>query len=335
MQVQAIESRNSNVNFKSQGNLERALNFITMDDAQLKFLAYAGSKDKEQEKKNQKSILKTFLAIPIVDSIGKGILLEKEKIPVYLNKGPKKPHELLGHLEQGACLNKRLAAAGGAAAMWALGIGVVGLYEIAKQKVLSKSPTLRQFDQSNPVFSFLLDIGIITSAFLLALTGISKLSPKPDIKTIQENKLIIDESTRFLPKTSFWEEIAERCPRATKASKSVLKHSVWILLGVGILQMIKQSHYKRKKVEKNYLALKDAQLRTAKNLINALDIKKDIAVQNQKAPEADLRYFCVIVNDEKSEPDKEATEAPKEVKEGTDKTKIVDESKKSQEKAEK
>ena len=276
-----VNATNSNVNFKS-ANLNMATAFVNMNDRELKMYAQLGSYDKKEQQKQRRSIGKILLAIPFVDSIAGGILTKSSlgvKTAVTLNR----------------------------AAGWGVVIGAVALYNVVKKTMVSKSDTLKTFEQQHPVLSFMGDIGIIMAGFILGAKGLEKLfnkSPEKFVNSfkngINKAKKIVDKidnskfNTKILPKMrEFNNSIAKKLPWAADVSKTVLKHSVFTMLGVAIVQTIRNAGNHNKKVEKNYKVLKNEQLKTAQSLVSALKDQRDILAKGQMLMANDLQRALI------------------------------------------
>ncbi|MFA7658223.1 MAG: hypothetical protein WCY19_02195 [Candidatus Gastranaerophilaceae bacterium] len=296
MPVQSVENAKLNVNFKSGINIERASTFVNMDDSQLKYLSYVNSFDAKAEKKRNKSFSKWFFAIPIVDSIAMGLLVNRGK---RSSLGQKAIAEL-----RNASLSTRFKAAGKTAMTWGLVLSLVSLYNIAKNAVASKSEKVRNFDKNNPLTSFAVDVGLIFGGLTFAERKFAKLSPKTYLKHpkpfvklndfIEKTKTFLNESavnTKFVPKASkFVSEIDKTAPSVNRFGRFALRNSMWILLGAGILKMASNAGHERRKVEKNYHELKAAQFEVAKHLVNALGVERDVLAQDKRKLAADLRH---------------------------------------------
>lgn len=293
MQTQSILNIRPNVNFQSKDKLERASKFVNMNDSQLQLLAYNASVDKDKETKDKKNIFKTFCAIPIVDTLASGILVNKSN---FLPENGIKAC-------RNASLSLRTFATARTAANWVFGLGLVSLYSAAKNKVLENNPNLNKYEKQHPIESFFTDIGIIMGTFALGYVGIGKLVEK----SIEKNPKAADKFDKKivnifekLDKTHFnqrtlpriakdVEKLEKNAPFVTKLGRFALANSVWILLGAALYKMAKHADEERNKVEQNYQTLKAAQLQTAKHLVNTLSIERDVLAQDQPELADDLR----------------------------------------------
>lgn len=280
MQVQSIGNTNSNTGFKSRKNLEEASAFVNMDDSQLRYYAYESSIDKKEDRKHQNSISRTLYAIPVVETLASGILAGKD-----------------------AALSVRTRDAGRTALSWTVLLGAVGLYNAVKNAVVSKSPTLQQFNNDHPVAAFLTDIGFIFTGFILGSIGLLKLNNHLEEKhpeQIEEGKkeleILKDEidntkfNTEILPKISARvAQFEEKAPKLMKVGKIALANSIWILAGVALLKSIKYTKERQEKADYNYEKLKGAQFKTAKQLVNVLSVERDVLAQNELRTAKDLR----------------------------------------------
>lgn len=289
MQTQAITT--SNVNFQSKNDLQNASAFVNMSDAQLHSLAY-NSVDKKQDKKDRRAIAATFIAMPVVDSIAKGVLLPQNFL-VKTKEGSNLVKTQLSH---------RLLSSGKTAALWGAVLAGASVYFAAKNKIVKGSPTLQQFHKDHPIASFFGDIGLMIIGGTLGLLGINKLYEKlkekypklkEELKTKKTKILEGIDNTNFnqktLPKIEAWfAKVGKEHPYITGTGKLALANSVWVLLGVAFIQMLKHSKNKNDKIEQNYQILKSAQLQTAKNLASNLSVQRDVLAQNQKGLAVDL-----------------------------------------------
>lgn len=301
MQVKSVENTNSNIGFRSKKRIEEATAFVNMDDSQLQFLAYTGTLDKNKEKKRRNSLTRTFYALPVVDTIASGILAKR----VYENKaGIKRVGKTL--------LSTRVKAAGITAGIWGLALTGIGMYNVIKRSIVSHSETLQNFERNNPVTSFLLDVGAIFGGLALGGVGIAKFMKKHPEKVVNLNKKA-NKVLAKLDKTKLNKEIlpsiskgvakvAQKAPWAIKAGKFALVNSIWAILGVALLKMAKYAKDDRKEAEQNYQILKNKQLGTAKYLVNALGVERDILAQAQPGLAKDLRQ---VMNGNKPVSEKE------------------------------
>jgi len=201
VEIQSVKNINSDVRFKSKTNSQdgEMVAFVDLNDRQLKNLAYAMSQNNENSsKKTKKNVSSTFIAMPIVDTIASGVLVEK------FSAVSKEHAELLRKVP----LSERTFCAAKTAAFWGVGLGLIGIYNVAKKALTSQSTSAKKFDQEHPVASFLTDIAAITAGFFVAMKGLSKhlnkyfeKNPDKDVKVKNElfkmgNKL--DSKSAFL-----------------------------------------------------------------------------------------------------------------------------------------
>ena len=286
MQVQSISNTRSDVNFKSASATDKATAFVNMDESQVRLIAYSSGHDKNKEKKNKNSLMKTFYAIPVVDTIATAVLV---------NKRTNLTNEAIAELRK-TKLSTRLRAAAGTAAFWAVSLSAIEIYGLIKKGVASKSPKAKKFDRENPATSVVTDMAAITAGGILGIMGLSKLArksleknPEKTVeaeKTIRKMKLLINRShfnQVTLPKLAQrMAEFAETSPRLAKAGRFALVNSVLILFGLGFLNMVGQAKSEKNRVEGNYLKLKQTQLNVAKHLIGNLNDDKKVLIEELK-----------------------------------------------------
>jgi len=287
MQVQSIANTKSDINFKSVSATDKATAFVNMDESQLRLISYVSGKDKNQEKKNRNSLLKTFYAMPIIDTIASAILVDKSS---------KLTNEAVATLRK-TKLSSRLAHAAGTAGFWAVSLAAIELYSIAKKSIQSNSPNMKKFDRQNPATSFLADITAICAMGVLGLVGLVKLDKHMSAKhperaaeadrNIRKAKLLINRSKfnqETLPRLAEkMTKFAEANPYLAKTGRLALANSVLILFGVSVLKMIGQAKNERNRVETNYRNLKHTQLNVAKRLVNNLNEEKKVLTEELKA----------------------------------------------------
>lgn len=288
MQIKVVDNQNSKVNFKSQNDAQIASAFVNMNDDQLKDIAYITAVNEKDNKKSKKTIMATFYAMPIVGTIASGIL------PATLTK----KYGLVRL--QNASLGQRAVSAGRTASSWALILSMVGAYNVVKRAAVDDSKSLKKFDQNHPVLSFLTDIGLILGGLVLAGKGIQKLADKKPALFIKLKRKII-QGKQSLDKTKLNKDIlpilsegasrlSEKAPIISKIGRVAIANSVLIVFAVGLYKTIKHSIQENRKIEKNYIDLKNAQLKTAKHLTNSLAVERDILVQEQKDLKKELRH---------------------------------------------
>jgi len=273
MQIQSVDNINSNIRFGSKKQFEKASAFVSADDSQLQTIAYLQTIDKDKEKKHQRSMMRLFYILPVVDTIAHGILAGKN-VP----------------------LSDRAYAAGKTAKSWGFILMAVGLFNAVKKAVGKDSPGVNKFEQDNPVGSFLLDVGAIIGGLALGTFTLNKFAPKQIAQVkekFKETVLKLDETKlnkEILPKvTEKVLTLAEKAPRVAKASKFVLKNLVWIFIGTTLLKSFFHSYSENKEIEQNYKKLKEAQFKTSKRLVDILNVERDVLAQNQPVLARDLR----------------------------------------------
>lgn len=309
MKLQSLNTQ-SNVNFQSKNkNIEGASAFVNMNDDQIKDMAYIMSYEqrRHQKKHNNNSLNSMFYAIPVVDTIASAILVSKSQfaqkhcINLRNHDRLQSPSDVesLFHNLQNANLKNRMKAAGSTAKGWVLALGVIGVYNLAKKAIVSHSESMQHFQKDNPVASFIVDMGVIIAGFVAGAKGLARLENKFP-KTVKEfdtksNKILsklnkTKLNTKALPKMiEGFEKFSERMPRVANATRFALRNSVWILFGLGLVQMGRHQNKERKKIEKgfkkdvkrNYKELKKAQFETAKHLSNVLAVEKSVLAQSQ------------------------------------------------------
>lgn len=309
MQTPAISNINQNVKFRSHIDPE-AQALVNMSDAQLRQLAYL-STDKNEDKRANRAIIGTFLAMPIVDSIANGVLAEN----AVCAKAKFGELELKSKLKMPASMGERLFKTGGTAVGWAYALGIIGIYSALKHVVSDNSSDVKKFDQQHPVLSFAADLGLIFGACVLGAKGISKLSEKFAKKCPKSAEEIgekfgkmfenIDKghfNRKTLPKwVDGFAKFEEKSPILAKTGKFTLANSMWILLGAAIAQMVIHGSKKQNGFEQNYHALKGLQLDAAKQLLKTKTQVKSAenrvqTIKNDYEPEVieDIEIIKVI-----------------------------------------
>lgn len=276
MAVQLIGNINSNLMFKARTKgEEQAEAIVNLSDSQVRTLAYAKSVDKNKEKKNRRTLTGIFLAMPVVDTLAKGLLA-----------GTGEP------LSKGISLSKRLNTMGGAAIGWGIVMSVIAAYSALKK---SDSPELKKTRKKHPVASALGDVGVVVGGTMLASLGLVKIAQKiaqknPEALVDAESSIAklagsINQSkfsTKYLPKiTEGFEKFANKLPLTAKATEFALRNSLWILLGISLYKSISHASDRNKKIRANYHAMKNEQVNAAKYLINKANVERDSLKQNQ------------------------------------------------------
>lgn len=305
MQLQAVNNTKSNVNFQSKNNnIESASAFVNMDDSKVKELAYVMSYEQQRHhKKHHNNALNSmFYAIPIVDTLASGIMVAKSPFArkhlfKLMNNNrlqfPSDVESAFNNLKN-AGLKNRMKAMGSTAKTWAVLLGIIGIYNLAKNAIVSSSKPLKHFQQDNPVASFIVDMGLIIAGFMAGSRGLATLENKFP-KAVKEfdaksNKFLsklnkTKLNTKVLPKmVENADKFAQRMPNVVKAGRFALLNSVWILFGLGLVKMGYDQHKERKNFEKNvhknFKEIKKAQLAVAKQINNVLAVEKNISEQS-------------------------------------------------------
>lgn len=278
MAVQSIGNTDLSVSFKSKRKLKKAEAIVNLDDSQVRLLAHIKSVDKNKEKKHKNVALGLFYAMPIVDTLAKGILA-----------GTGKP------LTREVPLSNRLGSMATTAIGWAGIMTVVAIYGAMKKATISNSPELQKVEKKHPIASFLGDMGLILGGISLGTFGLAKFTKKITVKNPEafnqaENNVenvinTIDQSkfnTKYLPKiTEGFEKLATKAPWLAKVSGFALRNSLWILCGTAIYKSISYSNERNKKVEKEYKELKNEQLNAAKYLVSKSNAENNVLKKNQ------------------------------------------------------
>lgn len=301
MQINAISNAKNNIQFQSKADLDKVEAFVNMSDAQLRQMVYSDS-DRKEDKRAHRNIAATFLAMPIVDSIASGVLATEKIVteaPLITPFGVSKAQiGLVVPAEMSTRLSRTATTAGG----WAFAIGMIGIYSVIKHQIVKNSPSAQEFEQDHPVWSFARDLGLIVGACALGLFGIGKLAEKAGKKYPKSAKEINEKLENYFKKVDggkfnrktlpTWVEgfakFQKEMPFLAKTGKFVLANSVWVLLGAAIVQMLTYGSRKQNKYEQKYQSLRTAQLETAKHLVRARDVERDILSQGQKGLTADL-----------------------------------------------
>lgn len=303
MQIQSID--NSNVKFKSRNKLDQVSAFVNMDDAQLLQHAKAEGYDKQKDKKNKKGFTKMLYALPLVDTLASGVVVVRKtnldkKTLKYCRKAP---------------LSLRTALMAKTAVIWGVGITAVSLYNLGKKAITANSEKAKKFEQNNPMKSFMIDIGVLMTAFMFGTEPllkavnkkIAKLREKSFNKNpekfveneIKANKKVLNavdwlDNTKlnkvFIPKAGkFVKTMTHKAPFLAKTARFAAVNSIWVLLGLGLAKAVDRSKHEHNRVEKNYVNLKMKQLEAAKYLSNAAGVERDILAQSNIQLKSDLK----------------------------------------------
>lgn len=302
MQVASIANISSNTNFKSEDNIQNASDFVNMNDKQLKKLAYKLSYNKKEvEEKTQKTLLATLCAIPIIDSISKGLLAK--------NAFVSQTKDYTGiFVEKSTQLSTKAKAGIKTAGMWGAVLGILGIYSATKNAF---TPQNKKTDKHNPVASFLVDVGVMIGGLALITMGFNEIIEQFPEKVGKMRKGF-NKFLEKLDKTSLnkktlpdLEKFAAKHPVVATTGKVALAYSMWITLGVGIYKMFNNVIEQRKKVDNTFEQLKINQNITAKQLVNVMNVEKDVLAQGQQDLAVDLRK---AMNGEKPVSQKEIAE---------------------------
>lgn len=275
MPVQSVERSKGNVNFRS--DLDKATQFVNLNDSQIKNIAYTKSHNKKEDQKANRSINRLIYAIPVVDTLASAILVNKAPLSKISRAKISK-----------ASLATRTKAAGKTALGWGVAISAVGLYGMVKRGLTRNSDSSKQFRSEHPLLSFLTDITLILGGIWLGAKGVEKFAkysseknPEP-FKKIMELKTTIKEwlnntslNKKTLPKIAKSNaKFAKKFPITAAFSRAMVANSIWILAAAAIVKMVGYAGKKQHKAESNYQQLKNAQVRVAQKLT------KDMKAQN-------------------------------------------------------
>lgn len=295
--MQYVGNVTSNTGFKGFSGLNSDVAFVNMDDDQLRYIAYnLDNQNHRRNKKNEKSILNTFLAIPIVDTFASGILtsrfMQNEGFEGFFRN-------LIGHTP----LSERATVMAHRAGFWALaGAGMLA-YNGLKKAFVKKPGPARDFAQNHPLGTMITDIGVFVGGFFLAVMGLRKgkeamagkfpeffshlSAMKHNIIEALDNSKINQRFVPFVEKMA--EEATEKAPRLMGAAKFALANSVFILLGLGIYKVLSYDHKRVQHVDNTVSALRQLQLAKAKQLVNQLGVERDVLAQDRPGFARDLR----------------------------------------------
>ncbi len=294
MQVQSIGNSESNVGFKSRNKMEQAEVIVNLNDSQVKSLAYAKSVDKNKEKKNRRTVVGLFYAMPVVDTIAKGIVA-----------GTREP------FSKGIPLSYRLRTMGSNAVGWGVILSVAAIYGAAKKAGIFDSSGTQKAQKKHPIASAFGDFGVLLLGTIFASMGLGKIAQKiteknPEALVDAESSIAklaknINQSkfaTRTLPRiTEGFEKFANKAPLTAKATGFALRNSLWILLGISLYKSISHANDRNKKISANYHEMKNEQVNAAKYLINKSNVERDILKQNQLELANDLGIVLDQVRD--------------------------------------
>lgn len=200
----------------------------------------------QQDKKNYWGL---FYVLPAVDILASAILVNKSR--TGLSSVAK---------TSAAPLSIRTIAATRTAGTWALGLSIIGIYNVIKKAIASKSQKADNFNRNRPIASFLVDIGIITAGFIVAGKGLNKLAMnkfKKDPKYLERlNEKIIKtmkklDDTAFnkttLPKlTKMADNFAKKAPILAKTGRFLLANAVMIVFLLGLISLVTNSERNNK-----------------------------------------------------------------------------------------
>lgn len=310
MQIKQVENTNSKLNFGSKHKRDQISAFVNADDSQLKAAAYEQAIDKDEEKKQQNSLMGMFYALPIVDTIASGILVDKR------NKLTKDSYKALKYSQ----LSTRAEAAVKTAGTWGFILVAVGLFNATKKALGKQSPELKEYENNHPIVSFVLDIGAVLGVIALSGFALKKFAPEKveELKSKFQNSIAKLDETKFneetLPKlVENVSKVAKKVPRFANGCRIALVNSVWIFLGASLLKSFNYAHNQQKKVEQNYQELKQKQLEVAKYVANTAIAERDILAKNQALLLRELKHQTDKANKPCCKEDIETS--PKEVEE--------------------
>jgi len=285
MQVQSIGNSESNVGFKSRNKIEQAEVIVNLNDSQVKSLAYAKSVDKNKEKKNRRTVVGLFYAMPILDTLAKGIVA-----------GTGEP------LTKGIPLSYRLRTMGSNAVGWGVILSVAAIYGAVKKAGIFDSSSTQKTQKKQPIASAFRDFGVLILGTIFASMGLGKIgklmNAEGSIEKMAKNVNQSKYNTKYLPKmVEGFEKFANKAPLTAKATGFALRNSLWILLGISLYKSISHANDRDKKIRANYHEMKNEQVNAAKYLINKANVERDILKQNQLELSEDLGIVLDQVRD--------------------------------------
>lgn len=286
MQVQSVNSKINKTNFGSSSQLDKALEFINMNNSQINQMALQKTNEEQAKKKNYlKSLL---ITLPLVDTLSKfimqnGGIMTEGKIN-FNNKMYDNFKVLPGSLSQ------KMSAAGHTAMKWGGVILVLGIYNSIKNAVVSKSEKMQNFEKRHPLASMFADLGMFLATLSLAEKGSNKIAEKMINKTpgfiakvstkVSNVKSWLDTTTvntKVLPKISeLFGRLSKKAPLLAAAGTLTLLAAPWIVIFNSIVKASKQNREYNAKFLNNYLAIKENQIDTARHISNMLSVSNNI-----------------------------------------------------------
>lgn len=232
--------------------LMQKMAFVSLDDSELKTLAYMAS----HENKNKTSpMTKALYALPIAEGVASSLL----------TKGS---------------LAARMGAGLAGATTWALPLAVLGVFNKVEDVAVDNSSKLQNFRDKNPITYAVASAGLFLGTLALSIKGLNKgltkLAEKAPNIFVKGDSLFtsigkaIDNSIfnkKMMPKlraASNW--LGEKLPLVKSGLKTALNWSPWILIGSGFLANANNASKTSQKTADNYIKLKEAQLETTHEL---------------------------------------------------------------------
>lgn len=257
MNIQAINPAFKGVT-RSNAETDKLDAFISLNDNQLRQIAYAKTSAKFDDKKSRKATNALFYSAPVASGLAYGILGDgKTKLFSKNLTG------LAGRVGNGLK----------AAARYAAILGTVDLVAHATKKLIKKSDKAQNFNNEHPILTLGAVIAGALGAVSLMSKGFTKLGAAKTPKLLQSGT---DSVAKFLNSnkhirkmTNAVNKFGAKTPTALKEiGATVLSWAPTTLLFGGLFNSIGNSNSKNREFVKNYSELREKQLELTKQRLN-------------------------------------------------------------------
>lgn len=265
MNIQAV-SPNFNGVTRSNAQTDKLDAFISMDDSQLRKLAYLKTAENYNDKKSKRVTNGLFYAAPIAAGLKSALFNDGSKTKIFSKE--------VGGLAGKAARGLKTAAlfTGVLAALDVLGFGI--------NKLTNKSEKVKKFNNEHPFLALGALVGAGLGVISLMSRGFGKLASKKAPKFLQKGT---EKVAKFLNTNKQLAKMQKGISKLIAKTPSALKNigavaldwaPTALLLG-GLFHSFSSANAKNRDIAKNYSQLRNMQADLTRERLNQLVVEND------------------------------------------------------------